>query len=156
MFHLPLEMYPTETNKGVDIFSLMLITLAQIALLSPRFERSYSPTFPLGYVKTATSLSCLIPNSQPKKPWTHSLAVYPISVNTHHVRTLVFPETYTFLRSSHSPPFVIPSPGPVTPLNTPDIYWTPSIAWLPPLLYCLLSSLMGPPVASQQFCTHLL
>lgn len=59
------------------------------------------------------------------------LALYPVSVNTPHIRKLVHPETYTSLRPSHSPPFLIPSPDPVPPLNTLDIYRIPSITCLP-------------------------
>jgi len=71
MFNLPLEKYHTETNKQNQlIYSLivMLVTLAQTSLLSSRIEQSPSPTTPLGYVKIATSLSRLTPNSQPKQP----------------------------------------------------------------------------------------
>lgn len=70
MFNLPLEKYPTETNKQNQwIYSLIvkLITLAQTSLPSPRIEQRPSQTTPLGYVKIATSLACLTPNSQPKQ-----------------------------------------------------------------------------------------
>lgn len=66
MFSLPLEKHPIETKSVIYPLIVMLLILAQIALLNSKIKQIFPSKSPLCYVQIFTSSSCLTSNSQQK------------------------------------------------------------------------------------------